>query len=254
MTDDDLKRRIEDFRSRSKFAATDSVYLERRKAFAEAVGRPDLWSVIDQFGLYVGEQTLATRLAVFEIMRTCADVPGHIAEFGVWNGANLMFMAKALKLLRPNSPKKVFGFDSFEGLQDIREEDGAAAAAFAGRYRGDEATLRAAIELFGMEDWVHLVKGDALRTIPAFAEEMPHVLLSVAYIDFDLYEPCKAALGFVAERLSTGGAVVFDEAIDDVWPGEGRALREFLQDTGKAHFDMRASDFARQPTLYLVKR
>lgn len=108
-------------------------------------------------------------------------------------GANLMFLAKILKLLRPNSTKKVVGFDNFEGLRDFHTFDGNTAAAAAGKYCGNEAALLAAIELFGMQNWVHLIKGDARTTIPRFAEELPEFMVSYAWIDFDVYEPCKAA-------------------------------------------------------------
>ena len=42
-----------------------------------------------------------------------------------------------------------------------------------GGYIGDEQVLRKAIDFFGMEEWVHIVKGDARITIPAFNEAFP---------------------------------------------------------------------------------
>jgi hypothetical protein len=48
--------------------------------------------------------------------------------------------------------------------------------------------------------------------------------------------------------------VVLDEALTDVWQGEGVALQEFLEDQANGSFEMHATPIARQPTLYLVKR
>jgi hypothetical protein len=251
---DDLKSQFEAIENLSKFAAEDSRYLQKRQAFAEEIGVPDLWPVMDHFGTYVGVQTLASRLAVYEIMKQVLDVPGNIIEFGVWNGSNLLFMAKTLSLLRPRSPKKLIGFDSFEGLQSITAEDGEKAAKLEGAYQGDEARIKAAIELFDMGNWVHLVKGDALQTIPAFDKQMPGFLVSLAYIDFDLFEPCRAALAYLATHLADGGIIAFDEGLSQAWPGEGQAMIEFLREQSGQKFEMFAPSFARQPNLYIIKR
>ena len=39
---------------------------------------------------------------------------------------------------------------------------------------------------------VQLIRGDAQETIPVFVEENPHVVVSLLFLDFDLYEPTKA--------------------------------------------------------------
>jgi SAM-dependent methyltransferase len=250
----DIDRQLDAIRAIAKFRDGDRDYLSRRKKFAEDLGFPDLYAFIDQFALYAGEQTLATRLATYEILKQTLDVPGHIVEFGVWHGANLMFLAKTLRLLQPNTAKLLFGFDNFAGLPAASGADGARAAGTQGAYRGNEQVLRAAIELYGLDDWVHLIKGDALETIPAFEEKFPEVLVSLAWLDFDLYEPTKAALRFLARRLAVGGIVVFDEALSSAWPGETLALREFLEDCASGRFEMGANRIGRQPVLYLVKR
>jgi hypothetical protein len=250
---DNIEKQLKIIGDCEKFVEEDSQFLEKRDEFAESIGHPDLWSVIDQFGTYVGIQTLATRLAVYEILKQTLDVPGHVLEFGVWNGSNLLFMAKILALLRPNSPKKLIGFDNFEGLKNFQKEDGEDAKSFEGGYRGSEETIRAAISLFGMENWVHLIKGDACKTIPEYERCMPNNLVSFAYIDFDLYAPSKAALEYLANHLSHGGIIAFDQGLSHLWPGEGQAMIEFLSNRSGNRFKMISPSFARQPNLYIVK-
>lgn len=236
-----------------KFQRDDRIYLEKRKELAEKLNIPYLWQVADHFGLYAGIQTLATRLAVFEIMKKCLDVPGHMVEFGCWRGANLMFMAKALQLLQPNTYKHIYGFDSFEGLQTFSPED-KGLPEHIGSYKGDEELLRTMIDFFGMGDWVHLIKGDALKTIPHFEKDNPYIMFSLVYIDFDLYEPCKVALEYVSKRIVPGGIIILDEALTNFWPGEGKALVEFLADKGAGEYAVRNITFSRQPTVYLIKK
>lgn len=237
-----------------KFAPGDREYLGRRKEFAESIGQPDLFSFVDQFGLYAGVNTIGTKLAVYEIMKKVIDVPGNIAEFGSWKGGNLLFMAKVLQLLQPNTIKRLYAFEGFEGLQVFDEKDGLNPDEWSGEYQGDEAVLRKAIDLYQMNEWVHIVKGDAMETIDAIEKEHPYMMLSMAYIDFDLYKPCKRALEWVAPRLSTGGAIVFDEALSPLWPGEGLAMLEFLQDVSNGHYTMHNISFARQPTCFIIKQ
>jgi len=236
-----------------KFQRDDEVYLAKRKKLPHALGIPDFWPVADHFGLYAGVNTIGTRLAVFEIMKQCINVPGNVVEFGCWNGGNLMFMAKVLQLLQPNTYKHIYGFDSFEGLQTFSSEDKETSDQ-TGTYKGNEDILRSMIAFFGMDEWVHLVKGNALETIPRFEQDNPHLMFSLAYIDFDLYEPCKAALAYAGKRLAPGGIIVFDEALTNYWPGEGVALLEFLAQNNAGQYTMHNVPFARQPSVYLIKK
>lgn len=235
-----------------KGSQADAEYLRRRKVFAEQLGMPTLFDYVDQFGIYAGAQTIASRILAYEVVRQSVSVPGHILEFGVWHGSNLLFMAKVLRLLQPNTTKQLFGFDNFSGLPVPHAADGAQAKAQAGRYRGNEEVLRAAIELYDLQDWVHLVVGDALKTIPAFEAAFPEAMVSLAWVDFDLFEPTRAALSFLSKRLACGGIIVLDEAISHMWPGETVALLKFLE-TSNAKFSMRANTLGRQPVMYLVR-
>lgn len=247
-----LESQFAKIRTSRKFVQEDEAYLANRQQFAENLGIPNLFSFIDQFGLYAGTQTLAARLQTYEVLKSSIRVPGHIVEFGVWHGSNLLFMSKLLRLLQPSTSKLVFGFDNFSGLPEAHSLDGTEAGSMVGKYKGNEEVLRAAIKLYELEEWVHLVKGDATQTIPAFETAFPEALVSLAWIDFDLYEPTKAALEFLARRLSIGGIIVFDEAISQIWPGETVAMIEFLEQTGVS-YRMEANTLGRQPVMFLVR-
>lgn len=248
----ELNDQFKTIRASRKFRREDQDYLTRRGDFAKKLGAPELYKYIDQFGLYAGVQTLGARLFTYEMVKQTIHVPGHLVEFGVWHGSNLLVMAKLLRLMQPSTTKLVFGFDNFAGLPDAHVLDGAVAAAAEGRYKGDEEVLRGAIELFDLQDWVHLVVGDATETIACFESAFPEAMISLAWVDFDLYEPCKAALDFLGRRLAVGGMIVFDEAISQDWPGETVALLEFLEKRGGG-YRMEANKLCRQPVMYLVR-
>lgn len=237
---------------KNKFKDSDLKYLKNRIEFAKNLGSPDLFNYIDHFALYAGKNTVGSKLFTYEVMKMVQNVPGHIMEFGVWHGANLMFMAKVLQLLQPNSHKMLIGFDNFEGLPKAAYIDGEYASNQAGRYHGSLEILDAAIKLYELENTIELVIGDACQTILDFEIQRPEVLISLAYIDFDLYEPCKAALEYLSKRLAVGGAIIFDEAICDVWPGETVAMLEFIEEFNGS-FRMIVNHLTPQPTLCLIR-
>lgn len=237
---------------KEKFKVIDDKYLTKRNEFANKIGKPNLFKYIDQFPLYAGKNTIGSKLFTYEIMKMVQNVPGHILEFGTWHGANLMFMAKTLQLLQPNSHKKLIGFDNFSGLPEATDIDGEYANNQLGNYNGSLEILKAAIDLYELENTIELVIGDACETIIKFEKNRPEVMISLAYIDFDLYEPCKIALEFIAKRLAVGGAIIFDEAISGLWPGETTAMFEFLEKFNGS-FKMVANHITPQPTLCLIR-
>ncbi|MDB2390785.1 TylF/MycF family methyltransferase [Alphaproteobacteria bacterium] len=223
-------------------------FLESREEFAKNLGAPELYDFIDQFSLYAGIHTIGNKLWTYDLYKTTVGIPGDIYEFGCWKGANLMFLAKLNKLFEPSSPKQIYGFDNFSGLPEASSSDGTFAQSQAGKYLGNEQQLRNAIELFELEAKVSLIVGDALKTIPKFKSDRKEAICSLAYIDFDLYEPCAAALTFLEETLSVGGLIIFDEAGTKEWPGETLAMKEYLKNT-KHNFEMLSNPFSRQPTI-----
>lgn len=227
-------------------------FLAKRKQFADDLDRPDLYDYIDHFGLFAGMHTIGNKLWTFELLKQTVGVPGDIYEFGCWKGSNLLFLAKVNSLLEASAPKRLFGFDNFSGLPQSIDKDGDFAQKQTGQYHGDEALLRKAIELFELESKVQLVVGDALETIPTFDSNHPESLCSFAYLDFDLYEPTKAALKLIENSISVGGIIVFDEAGLPEWPGETIAMKEFLDETTHT-FEMISNNLSRQPTIALKR-
>ena len=68
------------------------------------------------------------------------------------------------------------------------------------------------------------MKGDVRLTIRPYLENNPHLLISMLYLDLDLYEPTEFALAALWQRVVPGGIVVFDEVNDPRWPGETLAM------------------------------
>jgi SAM-dependent methyltransferase len=236
----------------SKFRSIDDAYVARRKAFSEKAGPRELWSVVDHYPLYVGVYTLSRFLAIADLLRSTLDTPGHVVEFGSWRGANLLHLAKLLRIFDPHSMKQVYCFDSFEGLTTFAPQDGSATA-HRNMYRGSYEELLEAIALYEMQNEIVIHKGEIGETLPRMLAESPALTFSFAYCDVDLYDPTRHILEQLHGRLSPGGLFVFDEYGFDMFPGETVAVNEFLRDHAD-QYEVQHVRQTRQPSLALRKR
>jgi hypothetical protein len=235
-----------------KFKSTDERYLTRRTALSEKYGPRDVWSVADHWPLYVGIGNLSRFMAISDLLRGSLDVPGHVAEFGSWRGANLLFMAKLLEIHDALGQKIVHCFDSFEGLTTFVDQDGDAEAGTRGAYKGSLEELEDMIDLCELGDAIEIHKGLIQDTLPPMLSARPGIQFSFVYCDTDLYEPSKEILERMDPHLSRGGLFVFDQWNYDAWPGESLAVREFMDARGTA-YRMESVRQARQPSLVLRK-
>jgi hypothetical protein len=189
------------------------------------------------FSKYVRRQTVARFLAQTEIFKLQLQVKGSIVECGVHHGGGVMTWAKLSATLEPyNYHRKIVGFDTFEGFPnvapiDVTNRPEVKAGMFAESYDiHDELT--ACIAEFDENRFLNqipkidLVRGDANLTIPEYVRANPHLLVSLLYLDFDVYEPTVTALKTLVPRMPKGAVLAFDEVNNPHWPGETMALLE----------------------------
>lgn len=186
-----------------KFEKEDQRYLTLRKAISQEKGPQEIWSVIDHWPLYVGIRNLAHFMAISDLLRSTFNIPGHIAEFGSWRGANLMFLTKLLKIYDPLSSKIVHCFDSFEGLTTFSTED-SEAKDMCGKYMGTFDELQEFKRLYELDDQIVVHKGLIQDTLPNALENDASLSFSFIYCDTDLFEPTRIILDSIHDCLSKG--------------------------------------------------
>ena len=54
-------------------------------------------------------------------------------------------------------------------------------------------------------------------------------MVSLLFLDFDMYEPTRVALEHFLPRMPRGAVVAFDELDNPQWPGETSAMLEVMQ-------------------------
>lgn len=188
------------------------------------------------FAKFVPRQALSLFLAKNELFQRVLRVHGHIVECGVFLGGGLMTWAQLSAVYEPvNHTRRIVGFDTFTGFVGLAEEDAGGALPYAepgGLATNAYEDVREAARLYDLNrpighiPRIELVQGDALETMPQYVEENPHLVVAMLYLDFDLYEPTKAALDTFVPRMPKGAVIAFDELNQAAWPGETLAVLE----------------------------
>lgn len=201
------------------------------------------------FSKYVRRQDITAFLSRYELFKLALPVKGSVVECGVFRGAGLMTWAKLSAVLEPaNMMRRIYGFDTFSGFPAVGEKDRSVVReTVEGELRSDSYQ-----ELLGLVDAydgdrflghvpkVRLVKGDGIETIPAFLQDNPHLMVSLLFLDFDLYEPTVVALRHFLPRMPRGAVLAFDELDNPAWPGETLAM---LDEVGAGRIRIRRNDF-----------
>jgi hypothetical protein len=212
---------------------------------------PEPWEKkLENFPKYVRRQNLTRFLALYELFKLSLQVKGSIVECGVFRGFGVMSWAKLSAILEPvNLTRRIYGFDSFSGFPSISDLDklGIAGNVKAGDLYADSeeellelAKINDSTRFLGHIPKVHLIRGDATSTIPRFVEDNPHLLISLLFLDFDLYEPTKVALKNFLPRLPRGAIIAFDELDNPLWPGETTAM---LEECGASNLKIKRFEF-----------
>lgn len=213
----------------AQFAAIQDIFDQAAGTFSDK---------IDAFGKFASRQSLAKFLVRYEIFKKVLNVNGSVVECGVLHGGGVLAFAKLSSILEPtNHVRKIIGFDTFDGFPSIHAVDkkGDSSHLKIGALKGSTTEeLKRAIEVYDMNrplshiPKIELIKGDLCKTAKTYVTENQHLVVSLLYLDVDLYEPTKAALEVFVPLMPRGAVVVFDELNAKMFPGETRAVDEVL--------------------------
>jgi len=164
---------------------------------------------------------------------TMTKIEGHYLEFGVFTGGTIRFIAKRV------GNRKVYGFDSFEGLPE----------AWGGFNLGQRA-FDVKGKLPRVPGNVELVRGWFENSLPPWLAANPGSV-SFIHIDCDLYSSTRTIFQLLADRIVAGTIVLFDEYFN--YPNwerhEYKAFQEFVAERKITYTYL---GFARQQVLVRI--
>ncbi|HMO18049.1 MAG TPA: TylF/MycF/NovP-related O-methyltransferase [Oligoflexia bacterium] len=206
---------------------------ELEKYYSESEGS-NVWK-LQSFTKYVPRQSITRFLVRYEIFKKILPMQGSIVEIGVLDGASLMAWAQFSAIFEHlNHQRKIIGFDMFGDKPQIGPEDHTGINVK--MYEEGKMSLNSfddikeSIRIFdknrflGSQEKVILVKGNVKDTAPEYLKSNPETIVSLLYLDVNLYEPTKAALDTFLPRMPKGSVIVFDELNDRGLPGETLAV------------------------------
>ncbi|MDD3374516.1 MAG: macrocin O-methyltransferase [Candidatus Omnitrophica bacterium] len=154
-------------------------------------------------------------------------VRGDVVECGVWNGGSAAMLAKGLEIENELTTKKIWLFDSFQGLPSPTDKDDSRnnKKYFDGICTGDEKKVEEIfLEMNISSKRIEIVKGWFSETFPKNTIEK----ISLLHIDTDWYDSIKIVLEYFYQKVSQGGFIV----IDDYYTLKGcqAAVNDFLKE------------------------
>ena len=179
------------------------------------------------------------------------NLEGDFVECGVWKGGNLILFKKMIEKLKIKN-KKIYAFDTFEGMSEPTDND-SDADGFLGGFKAEYymRTQKKDINIDNIHGYapiemvkknlknntsdindLFLVKGkveDTLK-IPSNIPEK----ISILRLDTDWYESTKIELEVLYPRLVKNGVLIIDDYGE--WSGSRKATNEYFKDKKVAMF------------------
>jgi O-methyltransferase len=161
---------------------------------------------------------------LWDLLHGLRDVPGAVVEVGVWRGGTGAILARALN--RTKTDEKIYLCDTFSGVVKAGDKDPT--------YRGGE---HADTSMEGVDKLLKtLLLTNAVLLKGMFPEEtsmrIPDGPIALCHIDVDVYQSAKDTVNWVADRLSPGGALVFDDYGFPTCVGVTRLVNELKAQSG----------------------
>lgn len=163
---------------------------------------------------------------IIELARNQLSCQGDFVELGCYKGDTSLLLAEVLK----GTDKKLWIYDSFEGLPEKSEAD---ESALGMNFKGGELYVTK-----------REVKGRFLRAglpVPVIKKAWFNELLdgdlpkeiALAFLDGDFYESIRDSLKLVESKMAEGGIIVVHDYQNPALPGVAKAVDEWVREQKK---------------------
>jgi len=150
-------------------------------------------------------------------------VPGDFVECGTFKGGSAAIISTALTPAR-----RLWLFDSFEGLPDVKDIDGVDSKEWVGKCRAAEEDVIEALTNVGASPNQYLLRKGWFQE--TFRGELPGQV-ALLHCDADWYDSVLLTLETFYERIPPGGVVVLDDF--GWWEGCREAFYDFCNRHGE---------------------
>ena len=189
---------------------------------------------------FIGEYSLTPLIRRWTLIKSLHYINkkkliGDIVECGIWRGGNL-FLAKKIQDKYPkNLKRKLYGYDTFEGMPKPTFKDGIKINQVYQDFKNrNEPWTKASLDdvknstkkLFSNIEDFNFIKGMVEDTMKD-KKNLPNKI-SLLRLDTDLYESTKVELNILYPLLVENGVLIIDDYGD--FPGCRKAVDEYFLD------------------------
>lgn len=177
-----------------------------------------------------------TSYQTFNYLAPFVSKTGLLLEFGVRNGHTIHGIAELFE------NRKVFGFDSFQGLPEAWHDESAGSYSAAGR-------------IPTVPENVEFIVGWFNDSLPIFKRKHTEPI-AFMNVDCDLYSATKTIFDELDKQIVSGTIIVFDEYIGNAtWRmDEFKAFQEWVGATGAKYEYLSASFYTKQVAVKILSR
>ena len=160
---------------------------------------------------------------ILEIARECLAVEGDYVELGCYRGDTSLLLAE---VIREQKAKKLWIYDSFEGLPEKGAEDESVVG---------ENFVKGALAVSKREVKQRFLRSGlpVPRIVKGWFNELTEVDLpekiAFAFLDGDLYESIRDSLRLVQDKMSRGGVILVHDYGNEALPGVAKAVDEWMK-------------------------
>lgn len=205
-------------------------------------------------GFYLTSETyrMGNILAHYELYKKIINIPGDVIELGVFKGGSLIQFCTFRELLENEKSRKIVGFDIFGEFPMTSKvsSDKKFISDWNEQFKDEFVSVN---ELYKSLEHkkignVELVVGDILSTIDNYLSKYPYTQIALLHIDTDVYEPAKAGLEKLYDRVVRNGVIMLDDYA--TVEGETLAVNEFFVDK---EVEIKKFSFSHTKPSFIIK-
>lgn len=173
--------------------------------------------------LAVRKHTMCTREALESLLQLSEyllekKIQGDVVECGVCNGGTAALLGSVIGL----QSRRLWLYDSFEGMPETTEEDGAEAVEWVGKCVGSESSVKEVLRKCGVPETQTLIRKGWFEN--TFTAPLPE-RVALIHIDADWHSSVTLCLDTFYDRIEPGGVVILDDF--GYWEGCREAFYDF---------------------------
>ena len=192
----------------------------------------------------VSKYSMTPKIRIYNLLQALRhikqkNIDGDFVECGVWKGGNIILFKKFLENELKNSNKKIFAYDTYEGMNQPSEEDynltsKVSAKILLKKEKNKDSNIWGISKIEDVKknisenvknlDNINFIKGEVEQTLNS--EKNLPLKISILRLDTDWYLSTKKELEVLYDRVSSGGIIIIDDY--GHWNGSKKAVDEFF--------------------------